>query len=118
MAAAPEEISANVFFDDEILKRMIKYVKEVGLNKHTRQIVLKQLMEEIELSAKKGTDQKSYALALFRKLAVDYGDKTDKTQLLSAIDDGLIGDTIELVVSASKGDININKIKETCCLFF
>ena len=76
-------------------------------------------MEIVEASALKGDDQKLVE-KIVRKIAVD-APITDEKEflLLNMIDEGIVGDVIDLVVSASKGELNVNVVEKVafgCCL--
>ena len=77
-------------------------------------------MEIVEASALKGEEQKKLVEKIVRKIIVDAPIQDDKEKLLLAmIDEGVVGDVIDLVVSATKGEININiaeKAAVGCCL--
>ena len=76
-------------------------------------------MELVEASQVKGEEQKNLVTAVVRKIVVDapIGDDKEKL-LLDMIDQGVVGNVIELVVSATKGEINVNAAKKAaagCC---
>jgi hypothetical protein len=67
-------------------------------------------METVEKTSIKGTEQKDLALRLIRALIVDLTDKEDEKILLKLLDDGTISNMIDLIVDATRGKLNINKV--------
>ena len=77
-------------------------------------------MEIVEASALKGEQQKELVQKIVRKVIIEAPISDDKEKiLLCMIDEGIVGDVIDLVVSATKGEININVAEKAavgCCL--
>ena len=67
-------------------------------------------MEEIEDTPLKGVEQKEMALKLIRALVIDFTEGDDEDVLLKLLDDGTIGNMIDLIVDATHGHLNINAI--------
>ena len=84
--------------------------------------VLRCAMEIVELTEIKGDAQKILAIKLVRRAVVDAPIADEKEKLLlDILDQDILGNTINLLVDASKGNLNINKVVEvasTCCLSF
>ena len=70
----------------------------------------------------KGQEQKTLVEGIVRKVVKHSDIEDEKKQLVIAmLDEGVVGDVIDLVVSASKGELNINNIKQVasgCCAAF
>jgi hypothetical protein len=99
-------------FSNKINEKM----KEVGIKPSTLHILIKYLIEEIETMPVKGVLQKQLALRLINELINNLSDDNpDKQILRSLYDSESISNTIELVVSASKGQININTVESCIC---
>ena len=81
--------------------------------------VITMAMELVEASQVKGEEQKRLVTEVVRKIVVDAPISDDKEKLLlDMIDQGVVGNVIELVVSATKGEINVNAAKKAaagCC---
>ena len=81
--------------------------------------ILRIAMEVVEISELKGVEQRKMALSLVRKVVVDAPVSDEKEKLmLDMIDQGVLGNTIDLVIDATKGEININKavkVATGCC---
>lgn len=108
---------------DDVLDELKEKVKEIGVKKSTLALIIKFTMEAVEDTPKKGSEQKDYAIRLIRALVVDLASDDEKDFLLTAIDSGSVGDTIDLIVQATQGEININSVVEVaatsclpCCL--
>lgn len=98
---------------EELLSKLRIQCKDIGIKKTTLAVIIKYVIEAVEDTPVKGAAQKEYALRLLRALIEELSQGEDKEYLLNAIDSGGIGDIIELIVSASKGEININKVIKT-----
>ena len=69
-------------------------------------------MEIVELTEVKGEEQKTLAIALTRKIVADAPMEDNKKEaVLEMIDNGVIDETIELVVSATRGELTINQVQ-------
>lgn len=104
---------------DKVFASLLKQAESVGVKKSTIAILIKYVMEAVEDTPLKGAEQKDYALRLIRSLVVELADDEDKEYLLIAIDSGSISTTIDLVVAATKGELNVNMVVEsaaTSCL--
>lgn len=83
-------------------------------------VVLQRAMEVVELSEAKGEAQKELALKLVKRIIIDAPITDDKEKfLLDLVDGDVLGNTIDFVVSASRGDLNLNaaaEVAKVCCL--
>ena len=84
--------------------------------------VVKFAMEVVEVTELKGEEQKNMAIRLVRTLVVESPISDEKEKLLlDVIDQGVLGNTVDLVVDASKGNLKINnvvKVATGCCAAF
>ena len=109
---------------DECLKKLKIKISELNLEITPDSIttVIKLAMEFVEASKLKGEAQKKLVTKIVRKVVVDAPIADEKEKLLlDMIDQGVVGNVIELVVSASKGEIDINsavKVAAGCCASF
>jgi hypothetical protein len=98
------------------LKERSKYVE---VNGQTIMIIVKYAMEIIEVTELKGTEQKEMAIKLVKKLVEDIDlDENVKKVINGIIESGALSVTIDLIIDASKGNLNINlkkKLKKFCC---
>lgn len=109
---------------DECLKKLKIKISELNLEITPDSIttVIKLAMEVVEASKLKGEAQKKLVTKIVRKVVVDAPIADEKEKLLlDMIDQGIVGNVIELVVSASKGEVDINaavKVAAGCCASF
>lgn len=93
--------------------------KDMDITPQTIIKVLRFAMEVVEASSAKGEEQKKLVEKLVRQVVVDapISDFKEK-MMLDMIDEGILGDMASLVVSATKGELNINAVVEVagvCC---
>ena len=88
----------------------------------TIMFVVKYAMEVVEGVDMKGSEQREFALQLVRKVIIDAPITDEKEKLcLDMLDSGAIGQTMDLVIDATKGHLNINSVistAEACCFTF
>ena len=101
------------------LKQELKN-RGIVITAKTITIVIKIAMEIVEASQVKGDEQKKLVEKIVRQVIViaPISDKKEKL-LLDMIDEGVVGEVIELVVSATKGELNVNaaeKAAASCCI--
>ena len=102
----------NLLYDTTLEK--VRYLlNTTNLSIINLHIIIKNVMEIIEETPIKGSEQKIYALKILREIIDEktYGD--EEAMLLLLIDNGTIGNLIDLIVDASKGKLNINAVAET-----
>ena len=96
-------------------------LKGVSINVTSIHIIIRTVMEVVEGTPIKGSEQKTLSLKILRQLFIDFTDDDLESTLISLLDSGAIGNLIDLIVDASKGKTNINKIVDTtatCCKFW
>ena len=81
--------------------------------------IVKLTIEVMEESHVKGSDKKTIATKIVRKIVEDAPISDEKEKLcLDMVDQGIVSNVIDLVVSASKGELNLNALGKTasvCC---
>ena len=104
------------------LSKLKQELKKRGMviNAKTITIVIKIAMEIVEASQVKGNEQKKLVEKIVRQVVViaPISDEKEKL-LLDMIDEGVVGEVIELVVSATKGELNVNAAEKAaagCCI--
>ena len=106
------------------LEKTKKRIKDLNLNVAITTItqVVKIVMEIVEATKLKGVEQNSLVTKIVRQIVVDAPISDDKEKLLlDLIDEQIMGDVVDLVVSASKGRLKINEtaqVAANCCLAF
>lgn len=109
--------SSNV---DNYLKIVKNILKGTPINVTSIHLIIRTVMEVVEGTPVKGSAQKDLALKILRQLFIDFTDDDIESTLISLLDSGAIGNLTDLIVDASKGKTNINKIIDTtatCCKF-
>lgn len=114
-------MSDNEIFIEALAKLNGKIAGE-EVNAKTIMTILRFAMEVVEATKVKGAEQKILATKLVRQVVVEAPITDDKEKmLLDMIDEDILGDTIDLIVSASKGELDINAVVEVatgCCAAF
>ena len=95
---------------EKILIKVKEKMSVMKLRSSTLHLIIKYVMEEIEESPVKGTEQKEMALKILRELVVDLTENEDEKVLTQLLDDGTISNMIDLIVDATKGKLNINMV--------
>ena len=101
---------------DDVGKNILKEVKTrmgaIGVSPETITLLIKYVMEGVERSPMKGLEQKRLAMLVMRQLIMDALMKNnDEDFCLMMIDSGTVSDTIDLIVDATRGKLNINKVQ-------
>lgn len=112
--------NTNVFKTS--LNALKEKVGTMEINAQTIITVLRFAMEVVEATQLKGAAQKELAIKLVRQIVVEAPISDDKEKLLlDMIDSGILSDTVELVVDATKGELDVNaavKVAAGCCATF
>lgn len=83
-------------------------VSAISIRSSTLHLIIKYVMELVEQTPLKGSEQKEMALKLIKELIVDLTEGEDERVLLQLLNDGTIGNMIDLIVDATKGRLDIN----------
>ncbi len=101
------------------MKQLKEKLGDVVINNETIITVLRDAMVLVELTELKGKDQKDFAIKLVRQVVVDAPITDDKEKLLlDIIDSNILANTVDLVVDATQGKVDINSVVEVgqkCC---
>ena len=104
---------------EDLMTQIMEYVKsmlqDVGIKPSTLPKVIGYVMEAIETTPMKGKEQKDFCLKVIDGLIQELHDSDEKKILQDISSSGGIEGTIELVVSASKGELNINNVGKVAC---
>jgi hypothetical protein len=98
---------------DRVMIEVKLLIGDIGISSGTLAIVIRYTMEVIEKTPLKGTEQMNMALRIIDDLIDELPYSTEKDFLRQTLDNGGVKNTIELVVQATKGEINVNKVVET-----
>jgi hypothetical protein len=107
------DVAENVV--DELFDQCHQHLKikigKLEINFSNIMTVVKFSMEVVEVSEAKGKRQKSLVVQLVKQIVKDAPISDEKEKfLLDMIDNGVLGNTIDLIIDASKGKLNINKV--------
>ena len=124
MSNKKEEISnllVAVAFDTSLqkLNETLKS-RNIEITSKTITTVIKICMEISEATKLKGKEQKVLVERLIKKVVKDAPISDEKEKLLlDMVGEGVVGDVIDLVVSATKGELDVNAVEKAavgCCL--
>lgn len=98
---------------EEMQEMLLENISHINFSKKTIISVLQFIIEAIELTDLSGPQKKTLALELLASLIeISSLDNEDKMWCAMLIDNGTIGDTIDLVISASRGKLKANNAME------
>jgi len=104
---------------EEAYVQLKKRIRDVEITPQTIITVLRVAMEVVELTQLKGESQRTLAVSLVRRAVEEAPISDDREKLLlDMIDNGILDNTIELVVAATQGQIDVNAALEcatACC---
>ena len=112
---------------EDLLNSVLDKVKEslgdLGVKPSTLPKIIQFVMEAIEDTPTKGPAQKDFALKVIGSLIDELHESDEKKLLQETFKSGGIEGTIDLVVSATKGELNINQVVDVAvnsciCPFF
>ena len=92
------------------LSKVKQKVSAISIRPSTLHLIIKYVIEEVEETEAKGTEQKEIALKLIRALVIDLTEGADEEVLLKLLDDNTVSNLIDLIVDATKGKLNINAV--------
>lgn len=94
--------------------------RNIEITPTTITTVIKICMEIAEGTKLKGKEQKVLVEKLVKKVVKDAPISDEKEKLLlDMIEEGVVGDVVELIVSATKGELDVNVVGKAavgCCL--
>ena len=116
-----EENVAEENIEEEIVTELLntskQHLAEINISSETFHLVIQYVMEIVEKSSVKGKAQRALALKIIRSLVMDLVDektnKQEKILLIKLVDSGSVGNTIDLIIAASRGELNLNIVTET-----
>lgn len=104
---------------EDLTKQLISNVSEqmkssgIKLSPKTVMSVLQLAMEAVEGSPIKGADQKDLAIKVVMEIAQLSGLPEDQLTIITTlVDGGFVSDTIDLVIAATQGNLNVNQVTE------
>jgi len=111
------DIAADFF--DACLEQLHTRMAEKTIGPSTIMLVVRYAMEIAELTHFKGAKQRDLATGLVERAIKDTSlPEAEEKLLLAMVDEDIVGSTIDLVVGASKGELDVNAVAEVavgCC---
>lgn len=90
----------------------IKSASTIEATRKTLGLLLKLAMESVEKQGLSGQDAKKTALEIAEVIIIEKAPEGEKEWLLEAIKDDAMDGIIDLVIAASKNEVNLNQGKE------
>ena len=108
---------------EELVGKVLMEVKDklgtTSIGAKTLHLLIRYTMEVIEKTPTKGKEQLEFALKVITAIIQELPDSDEKIFLVTSLTNGGIENTIELVVDASRGKLEINQVIEvvkTSCI--
>lgn len=100
----------NTIILDDLLQKLNRRIEHLEVSINDIIPILQYILEIVEETTLKGPQKKGLAISLLKQI-INNSDlkKEDKEDCYIIINNGIISDTIDLVISASKKNIKINK---------
>ena len=116
-----ENVVESDIFEDAI-KTLNKKIGRRVLTPQYLMIVVKYAMEIVEAIDMKGSEQREFVIDLLKRVVIDAPLNKEYEQIcLDMINSGAIGQTIDLIIDATHGRINVNHVEDlavSCCFSF
>ena len=93
---------------ESTLKKLKEKISVISIRSSTLHLVIKYVMELVEKTPLKGNEQKELGLQLIKAIIVDLTAEEDEKVLLKLLEDGTIGNMIDLIVDATRGRLDVN----------
>tara|TARA_B110000305_G_C19431523_1_gene636482 strand:+ start:793 stop:1215 length:423 start_codon:yes stop_codon:yes gene_type:complete len=112
----------NINNYDKEYNELMKRIQHIKVTSQTLMLVLEYVIEIVEkIDNLKGNKKKGLAILLIKKV-VDNSDmdEEDRKLCITMINNGIVGDTIDLVINAVNGKLDFSDVIETgsrCCMF-
>jgi len=107
---------------DKEYQELEKKIQHIKVGAKTLMIILEYVLDIVEhVEGIRGNKKKTLAILLITKVVENATlDEDDKKLCMAMIDNGVIGDTIDLVVNAHNGKLDFGDVVDTgskCCFF-
>ena len=107
---------------DECRKQLLDKIGKLEINTQTVIAILKMAMEVVEATQLKGKAQKELCIKLVKDIVIAAPlTGSQETLILNMIDSGVLNNTIDLVIDATQGKLDINAavgVATGCCAAF
>lgn len=121
-----ESYKAELFEDimNIVVKPLVETLKDDGFTRTMFITILKDIMEVIERSALRGLEQKEFLFYALKKVLSTINGRfirpEIRTSCIEMIEDGSLDNMVELIIQASRGELNLNVVMDnvsTNCIF-
>lgn len=96
-----------------------EHMKELELKPANAAKILTTAMTVVEFQELRGEEQKFLALELVKRVVSEMQDGTEKTILMTMLENDVLDDMAEAIILATKGELQINEmtqsLKSRCC---
>ena len=97
-----------------LVKDLTVKMGPLELNGRTLMVAMRYSMELVELTKLKGEEQKQLVVRLLQRFVKDAPLSDKKEELcMKLINAGIVGQTIDIVVDATKGNLQVNELLQT-----
>ena len=107
---------------EECRKQLLDKIGKLEINTQTVIAILKMAMEVVEATQLKGNAQKALCIKLVKDIVIAAPlTGAQETLILNMIDSGVLDNTIDLVIDATHGKLDINAamgVATGCCAAF
>ena len=107
---------------EECRKQLLDKIGKLEINTQTVITILKMAMEVVEATQLKGNAQKQLCIKLVKDIVIAAPlTGNQETLILNMIDSGVLNNTIDLVIDATQGKLDINSaigVATGCCAAF
>ena len=115
------EIQTTKSYDKEY-NELMKKIEHIKVASQTLMLVLEYVIEVVEkIENLKGNKKKGLSILLIKRVVENSEmDDEDRKLCMAMINNGIVGDTIDLVINAVNGKLDFDDVIETgsrCCMF-
>lgn len=108
-----ENTLINLSNYNEALKEVKYLLDKTNINLMNLPSILKSVMEVVDNIPLSGADKKIYAIKIVREIIDEKTYGEEEAVLLLLIDNGTVANMIDLVIDATRGNLNINALGNT-----
>lgn len=108
-----ENTLINLSNYNEALKEVKYLLDKTNINLMNLPSILKSVMEVVDNIPLSGADKKIYAIKILREIIDEKTYGEEEAVLLLLIDNGTVANMIDLVIDATRGNLNINALGNT-----
>lgn len=117
-------VSDNVDRYNKIVSEIKGKIQSIGISKNTLHTFIQIVIETVEKTQLSGKEKKQLSMKIMNHLVELIPHNDDKEFILELIHNGTISNMIDLVILASRGQVNLNNlnnavtVSSNCCYGF